>query len=135
MMLSPLGNRLVEAPNRFQGDPQLRDERLHEKGLGPHNALVPGSCRGAFHGLKPLVEALLTVHVLVTKEARKSAAPSQLGGFARRPLTEKVAQELRLLLGEPLEHLRKRGLSCAGQAIGDSDAVRHQPSTVFNQRR
>jgi hypothetical protein len=92
MMLSPLGNRLGETPDRFQGDPQLRDERLHEKGLGPNNALVTGSCRGTFHGLKPLVDALLTVHVMVTKEARKGAAPSQLGGFERRPLTEKVAQ-------------------------------------------
>ena len=84
---------------------------------------------------KPLVDALLTVNVMLTKEALKGAAPSHLGGFERRPLTEKVAKELRLLLGEPLEHLRKRGLSCAGQAIGDSDAVRPQPSTVYNQLR
>ena len=42
MMLSLLGNRLVEVPKRFQGDPQLRDERLHEKGLGHNNALVTG---------------------------------------------------------------------------------------------
>ena len=78
--------------------------------LSDNNALVTGECRGAFHGRKPLVDALLTVHVMLTKEARKGAAPSQLGGFERRPLTEKVAKELRLLLGEPLEHLRKIGL-------------------------
>jgi len=135
MLLRSLGNRLVETPNRFQGDPQLRDERLHEKGLGHNNALVTCECRGAFHGLKPLVDALLTVDVMLTKEARQGATPSQLGGFERRPLTEKVAKELRLLLGEPLEYLRNRGLSCAGQAMCDSDAVRHQPSTVCNQRR
>jgi hypothetical protein len=35
---------------------------------------------------------LLTVNVMLTKEARKGAAPSQLGGFERRPLTEKVAK-------------------------------------------
>ena len=92
MSLSPLGNRLVEAPNRFQGDPQLQDERLHEKGLGQNNALVTCQCRGAFNGLKPLVDALLTVNVMLTKEALKGAAPSQLGGFERRPLTEKIAK-------------------------------------------
>jgi hypothetical protein len=92
MRLSLLGNRLVEGPKRFQGDPQWRDERLHEKGLGQNNARVTGSCRGAFHGLKPLGDALLTVNVRLTQEALKGAAPSQLGGFERRPLTEKVAQ-------------------------------------------
>ena len=92
MMLSPLGHGVIEAPKRFQGGPQLRDERLHEKGLGPNNALVTCQCRGAFHGRKPLVEALLTVDVMLTKEALKGATPSQLGGFERRLLTKKVAQ-------------------------------------------
>src|SRR5262249_49801330 len=66
MLLRSLGNRLVEAPHRFQGGPQRRDERLHEQGLGQHNALVTCQCRGAFHGLKPLVDALLTVDVMLT---------------------------------------------------------------------
>jgi hypothetical protein len=38
------------------------------------------------------VDALLTVNVMVTKEALKGAAPSQLGGFESGPLTEKVAK-------------------------------------------
>jgi hypothetical protein len=38
------------------------------------------------------VDALLTVNVMVTKEALKGAAPSQLGSFESGPLTEKVAK-------------------------------------------
>ena len=63
--------------------PATKCEKLH---------LVPCQGRGVFAGLKPLGDALLTVHMMLTKEACQDAAPGQLSGFERWPLAEKVAK-------------------------------------------
>ena len=60
--------------------------------MGHDNPLVPCQGRGVFDGLKPLGDALLTVHMMWTKEACQDAAPGQLSGFERWPLAEKVAK-------------------------------------------
>jgi hypothetical protein len=133
MMLSPLSNGLIEALNRFQGGSQLLNERLRHEGMGDEDSLVSRQGLGPFDGLKPLVEALLTPHVMLTKELLQCATPGELGRFERRPLSKKVAKHPRLLLGEPLEHLRKIMLQSIGQSIRDPNAVRHHATTMFNQ--
>jgi len=107
MLLSPLSNGLIEAFNRFQGGSQLINERLRHEGMGDEAPLVSRQGPGPFDGLKPLVEALLTPQVMLTKELLQRATPGELGRFERRPLSQKVAKQPRFLLGEPLENLRK----------------------------
>ena len=70
MILSPLSNGLIEALNRFQGGSQLLNERLRHEGMGDEDPLVSRQGPGPFDGLKPLVDALLTPQVMLTKGKR-----------------------------------------------------------------
>src|SRR5215510_2968954 len=133
MLLSPLSNGLIEAFNRFQGGSQLINERLRHEGMGDEDSLVSRQGPGPFDGLKPLVDAVLTPHVMLTKELLQRATPGELGRCERRPLSQKVAQHPRFLLGEPLENLRKIMLQNIGQSMRDPNAVRHHATTMFNQ--
>ena len=133
MILSPLSNGLIEAVNRFQGGSQLINERLRHEGMGNEDPLVRRQGPGPFDGLKPLVDALLTPQVMLTKELLQCATPGELGRFERRPLSQKVAKQPRFLIGEPLENLRKIIRQSIGQSICDSNAVRHHATTMCNQ--
>src|SRR4029453_853084 len=133
MVLSPLSNSLIEALNRFQGGSQLLNERLRHESMGDEDPLVSRQGPGPFDGLKPLVDALLTPQVMLTQELLQRATPGELGRFARRPLSQKGAKQPRLLIGEPLENLRKIMLQNIGQSIRDPNAVRHPRPTMFNQ--
>src|SRR5262249_50007741 len=133
MIVSPLSNGLIEALNRFQGGAQLLNERLRHEGMGDEDPLVSRQGPGPFDGLKPLVDAVLTPQVMLMKELRQRATPCELGRFERRPLSQKIAKQPRLLMGEPLENLRKIMLQNIGQPIRDPNAVRHHATTMFNQ--
>jgi hypothetical protein len=93
MILSPLSNGLIEALNRFQGGSQLLNERLRHEGMGDEDPLVRRQGPGPFDGLKPLVDALLTPQVMLTKELLQRATPGELGRF--ESLSEKVMLWLR----------------------------------------
>src|SRR5215468_10159724 len=93
MILSPLSNGLIEALNRFQGGAQLLNERLRHEGMGDEDPLVSRQGPGPFDGLQPLVDALRTPQVMLTKELLQRATPGELGRFERRPLAKKVAKQ------------------------------------------
>jgi hypothetical protein len=101
--------------------------------MGDEDPLVSRQGPGPFDGLKPLGDALLTPQVMLTKALLHRATPGELGRFKRRPLSQKVAKQPRLLLGEPLENLRKIMLQNIGQSMRDPHAVRHHATTMFNQ--
>jgi hypothetical protein len=98
-----------------------------------HDPLVSRQGHGAFDGVKALTDSLLTANLMLKKEALKGAAPGELGGFKRGPLAKKITKELGLLMGAPLEHVRKIRLQRTGQSIRQPDAIAHQPTPVLHQ--
>jgi hypothetical protein len=70
---------------------------------------------------------------MLTQALLQRATPGEVGRFERRPWSQQVAKHPRLLLGEPLEHLRKILLQSMGQSIRDPHAVRHHATTMCNQ--
>src|SRR5215472_16100166 len=107
MTLRPFGNGMIEALNRFSKNAQLRNQRLRHEGIGHHDPLVGRQRHGALDGYQARMDALLIAHVVLMKEAFQGATPGELGGFEGWPLTEKVTKQPCVLMGKPLEHMRK----------------------------
>jgi hypothetical protein len=80
------------------------------------------------------MDALLIAHVVLMKEAFQGATPGKLGGFECGPLTEKVTKQPCVLMGQPLEHVRKTRLQRPGESSRDPDPLPHQATPVFHQR-
>src|SRR5437660_9297971 len=98
-----------------------------------HDPLVGRQGHGALDGCKALMDALLTAHMMLMKEAFKCATPGELGGFECWPLTEKVTKQPRVRMGKPLENVRKIHLQRTGESIRYPDPIPHQATPVFHQ--
>jgi hypothetical protein len=106
---------------------------LSHEGIGHHDPLVSRQGHGALDGCKALLDALLTANMMLMKEAFQGATPGEWGSFERWPLTEKVTKQYRVLIGEPLENVRKIRLQRTGESIRYPDPILHQATTMFNQ--
>jgi hypothetical protein len=106
---------------------------LNHKGIGRDDPLVRRQGHRALDRIKALTDSVLTANLMLVKKPFKGAAPGQLGGFERGPLTQKVTKQHRILIRTPLEDLRERSLQRTGQSVCYPNPIGHQSATVFNQ--
>jgi hypothetical protein len=132
MTRRPFGSGRSAVLNRCSKNSPRRHPGVRHEGIGHHDPLLSGQRHGTRDGCQARMEAWLITHVVLRKEAFQGAAPSQLGGCACRPLTEKGTKQHGVLRGTPLEHVRNIRLHCPGESMGDPDPILHQATPVCN---
>jgi hypothetical protein len=106
---------------------------LRHEGIGHQAPLISRQRDGAFDGRQALLDALRIAHMMLMKELFKCATPGELGGFEGWPLTKKVTKQSGVLMGKPLEHVRKIRLQRTDESMGYTDPISSQATPVFHQ--
>src|SRR4030095_8170393 len=70
---------------------------------------------------------------MVTEEGFEGGTSGELRRLEGRPATQEVAEDRRVFLLTPVQHVRERGLEGTGQAGGDSDFLADHAAPVFDE--
>jgi hypothetical protein len=123
----------VEIGDGLQGDPALGDEGLHQERMGRDDACIGREGDGRCDGLDTLCNDLGVAHVMLTEEGFEGSTARELRRLEGRPATEKVAEDRRVFLLKPVQHVRERVLEGPGQAVGDPDVVADHAAPVCDE--
>src|SRR5439155_22165470 len=94
---------------------------------------VVGQWDGAFDGEQALIDARLRAHVMFMKERQQCSPAGTLELFERRPASEKVAEQKRVLFRKPGEDIGEILFQCISKAAADAVLITHQPASLFDQ--
>ena len=119
MALRALCDGEVKSGESLQGDPELGDEGLHQECIGRDDAFSSGEGCGRCDGLDTLGDAISIAHVMRTEEGFEGGTARALHRLAGRPATQEVAEDRRVLLLKPVQHVRERVLQGPRQAVRD----------------
>jgi hypothetical protein len=127
-----LRNSVVEVVDGLQGDAELGHESPDEAHMGRDD---PRSCReraGAVDRLDAWGDDA-GLHMMLAKEALKGGTACLLDRFEGWPLGEEVAEEGRVVVGEPCQDLRTIVVQGAREAVGQTDLVLYQAPAEFHE--
>ena len=130
MALRVLRDGSVAISAGLQGDPELGDAGLHQERMGHDDAGIGGQGWRRFDGLETWGEASGIAPVRLTAEGFESGTAREGRRLASRPATQDVAEDRRVFLLHPVQHVRERVRAGTGQAVGDPDFVADHAAPV-----
>jgi hypothetical protein len=133
MALGALRDGVVEGLDRVQGHTQLGDKSLDEERIGCNDAFIGGQWCRALDGTDALVDDVGVAHVMVVEEAFQGGATGELHGFEGGPLSQKVAEDDRVLVVKPLEDVREVVFQGTGEAIGEAHVVANEAAAMVDE--
>jgi hypothetical protein len=133
MALGAVGNGLVEILDRLQSHTELGHKGLDQEGMGGDNAFIGGQRRSALDGVEALGDDISIAHVMVAEEAFQGGATGELHRFEGGPLSQKVAEDDRVLVVKPLEDVREVVFQGTGQAIGEAHFVANEAAAMLDE--
>ena len=71
--------------------------------------------------------------MVLAKEAIEGRTACQMDRFEGRPLGEKVAEDSCVLVGKPLQDLRKIVFQGTREAVGETDLVTHEAPAICHR--
>jgi hypothetical protein len=133
MTLGVLRHGAVEGVDGGQGDAELADKSLNQEGSGGDDALIGGQGCGVLDGTEALVEDVGVAHVMVVEDAFQGGATGERHGFEGGPLSQKIAEDERVLLVKPWEDVREVVLQGAGEAMGEAHLVANEAAAMLDE--
>jgi hypothetical protein len=133
MALGAVGNGLVEILDRLQSHAELGHKGLDQEGIGGDDAFIRGQRRSALDGVEALRDDISIAHVMVAEEAFQGGATGELHGFEGGPLSQKVAEDDRVLVVKPLEDVREVVFQGPGEAIGEAHFVANEAAPMVDE--
>lgn len=133
MALRVLRDGGVAISEGLQGDTELGDEGLHQERIGRDDAFIGGKGCRRLDGLDTLCDDLGIAHVMRTEEGVESRTAHELRRLERRPATQEVAEDRRVFLLKPVQHVRERVLEGPGQAVGDPACIADHAAPVCDE--
>jgi hypothetical protein len=133
MAVGALRDGVVEGLERVQGRTQLGDKSLDEECMGCNDTFIGGQWCSALDGMDALVDDVGVAHVMVVEEALQGGTTGELHGFEGGPLSQKVAEDDRVLVVKPLKDVREVVFQGTGEAIGDAHVVANEAAAMLNE--
>jgi hypothetical protein len=133
MGLGPLRDGGVEVCDGVPGDAELGNKGLDQQGMGGDDALIGGQRRGGLEGLEALCDHVFRAHVVVTEEGLTGGAARELGRFEGGPATQKVTENVGIVVLKPVQHLREIVFQRTGEAVGNPHFIPDHATTMFDK--
>ena len=123
MALRALRDGGVKIGEGLQGAPELGHEGLNQERMGRHDACIGGEGGSRLASLETRCDDLGIAHVMRTEEGCEGGTAGELDRFEGGPATQEVAEDRRIFLLQPVQHVREIVLEGTRQAVGDPDCV------------
>jgi hypothetical protein len=133
MALGAVGHGLVASLDRVQRHAELGHKGLDQEGSGGDDACIGGQRRRALDGVEALGDDISIAHMMVAEEAFQGGEPGELHGFEGGPLSQKVAEDDRVLVVKPLEDVREVVFQGPGEAIGEAHFVANEAAPMVDE--
>jgi hypothetical protein len=133
MALGPLRDSGVEVSDGLQGDAALGHKRLDQQGIGDDDALIGGERCGSLDGVAALGDHVFRAYVVVAEEGLTSGAARALGRCEGGPATQKVTENVRVCILQPVQHLREIVLQRTGEVVRNPHFIPDHAPTMCDE--
>jgi len=123
----------VKLSDGLSGDPELGDEGLHQERIGRDATVIGGKGWRRLDGLDTLGNDSGIAHVMRTEAGCESGTARELRRLESRPAPQAVAEDRRVSLLKPVQHVRERVLQGTGQTVGKPDCVADHAAPVCDE--
>ena len=125
----------IEAPDMAQQQRQLMHPGQHRKAVGLDHARIAGQRRSHVDRRQAPLDDFGVARIVFREERPQSRLPRPLGRLQGRPALHEGAEDQRILVLKPIQHLREVQLQRRGQAVGATHPVGHQLAARLQQLR